>query len=106
MAVPRRKSRESATEADKSPREARLEIRLTREQKWLLERAAAARGASVAEFARQAMQAAAVEAVTEQEVLRLCTQDREAFAAALLAPERPSERLRVAYEKYRERMEV
>jgi len=106
MAVPRRQSQESATETDKSPREARLEIRLTREQKWLVERAAAVRGASVAEFARQAMQAAAVEAMTEQEVLRLCTQDQEAFTAALLAPEGPSERLRVAYEKYRERVEA
>jgi uncharacterized protein (DUF1778 family) len=83
-----------------------LEIRLTREQKWLVERAAAARGASLAEFSRQAMQAAAVQAVTEQEVLKICTQDQEAFAAALLAPSEPSERLKAAYEKYRERMGV
>lgn len=89
---------------DRSVREARLEIRLTREQKWLVERAAAARGASVAEFARQAMQAAAVAAVTEQEVLRLSAADQEAFAAALIEPGRPNERLMSAYEKYRERV--
>jgi uncharacterized protein (DUF1778 family) len=90
---------------DKTPREARLEIRLTREQKWLVERAAAARGASVAEFARQAMQTAAAEAVAEQEVLRLCAADQLAFAAALSAPTEPGDRLRLAYKRYRERTE-
>jgi uncharacterized protein (DUF1778 family) len=85
-------------------REARLEIRLTRDQKALVVRAAAAQGASVAEFVRRAVQDSAVQIVTEHEVLRLCVQDQEAFAAALLSPREPSERLKAARDAYRERV--
>jgi uncharacterized protein (DUF1778 family) len=82
----------------------RLEIRLTREQKALVLRAAAAEGASVAEFVRRAVQDAAVHTVTEREVLRLCVQDQVVFAEALLDPREPSERLKSAYQRYRERV--
>ncbi len=85
-------------------REARLEIRLTREQKGLLVRAAALRGASVADFVRQAVQQAAAQIVTEHEIVRLCARDQEAFAAALLTPRDPSEEFKSAYADYRERV--
>jgi uncharacterized protein (DUF1778 family) len=81
-----------------------LEIRLTREQKSLLVRAAALRGASVTDFVRQAVQDAAAQTVTEHEVLRLCAQDQQAFAAALLAPRDPSETFNAAYADYLERV--
>jgi uncharacterized protein (DUF1778 family) len=87
-------------------REARLEIRLTREQKSLLVRAAALRGASVTDFVRQAAQDSAAQTVAEHEVLRLCAQDQEAFAAALLAPRDPSETFKAAFADYLERVGV
>ena len=75
-----------------------------REQKSLVVRAAAARGATLADFVRQAVQDAAVQTVSEHEVLRLCAQDQEAFAAALLAQREPSVRLKAAHQDYRERV--
>ena len=105
MPASHQEDRDDCATTDKTPRGERLEIRITREQKSLLERAAAAQGSSVAEFARQAMQAAAVKAVTEQEILKLSPLDQHAFATALLEPPRPSERLRQAYDRYRARTE-
>jgi uncharacterized protein (DUF1778 family) len=95
---------ESVLSGEPASREARLEIRLTREQKALVVRAAAAQGASVAEFVRRAVQDSAVQTVTEHEVLKLCVQDQQAFAAALLSPREPSERLKAARDAYRERV--
>lgn len=97
-------SSEAAPGGELASREARLEIRLTREQKTLVVRAAAAQGASVAEFVRRAVQDSAVQAITEHEVLRLCVQDQQAFATALLSPREPSERLKAARDIYRERV--
>jgi uncharacterized protein (DUF1778 family) len=85
-------------------KEARLEIRLTREQKSLLVRAAALREASVADFVRRAAQEVAAQVVTEHEVVRLCAQDQEAFAAALLAPREPSKTFEAALADYQQRV--
>ncbi len=97
-------SAEPAPGGEPASREARLEIRLTHDQKALVVRAAAAQGASVAEFVRRAVQDSAMQAVTEHEVLRLRVQDQEAFAAALLSPREPSERLKMARDAHRERV--
>jgi uncharacterized protein (DUF1778 family) len=105
MAEPLKHTGDTPAKTDSAPREARLEIRLSQEQKALVTRAAAARGGTVAEFVRQAVQDAAVKTVSELEVLRLCAEDREAFAAALLAPREPSARLKAAYTDTRERVE-
>jgi uncharacterized protein (DUF1778 family) len=87
-------------ESESSSREARLEVRLTREQKALVSRAAAARGTTVAGFARQAVLAAAAQVVTEHGVVQLCVADQEALAVALLSPREPNDRLKVAYRDY------
>jgi uncharacterized protein (DUF1778 family) len=104
MAQPLRIPGEAPAKTDSAPREARLEIRLTQEQRTLIVRAAAVRGGSLAEFVRQAVQDAATRTVTEHELLRLCTVDQEAFATALLTPREPSETLKAAYKEYRERV--
>jgi uncharacterized protein (DUF1778 family) len=96
--------RDSSAPTGSASREARLEVRLTREQRSLIDRAAATRGTTVAEFVRQAVQDAAAQAVAEHDLLRLCAEDQEAFAAALLAPREPSERFKAAYADYRERV--
>ena len=98
-------STDALGEREPSPREARLEIRLTREQKSLVHRAAAARGVSVAEFVRRATQEAALETITEHTVLHLCVQDQEAFATALLASKEPGPALREAHRLYRGQVE-
>lgn len=82
----------------------RLEVRLTVEQKRLALRAAALRGCTVTDFIRQAVQDSALQAVTEYEVMVLCVEDQEAFAAALLSPPEPGPRLRTAYGSYKERI--
>jgi uncharacterized protein (DUF1778 family) len=104
MAQPPTHAQDALTTTDSTSREARLEIRLTREQKSLVTRAAAARGATVADFVRQAVQDAAALAVTEYDLLRLCVEDQEALAAALLAEREPSAELKATYEEYRERI--
>jgi len=82
----------------------RLEVRLTAEQKRLAQRAVALKGCTMTDFIRQAVQDAALRAVTEHDVMVLCVDDQEAFAAALLSPPEPGPRLRKAYGDYRKRL--
>lgn len=102
MARPLREDHDTESEDQTAPREARLEVRLTREQKSMVVRAAATRGATVADFVRSAIQDAALQAVTEHDVLRLCVDDQVAFANALLAPREPIDSLRAAFARYLE----
>ena len=83
-----------------------MEIRLSQEQKALVIRAAVARGGTVAEFVRQAVQDAAMKTVSELEVLRLCAEDQEAFVAALLARGSRAQRSRTVYADHQERVEL
>jgi len=69
-------------------------------------RAAATRGATVADFVRGAIQDAALRAVTEHDLRRLCVDDQVAFANALLTPKEPSDSLRAAFERYRDEVEA
>jgi uncharacterized protein (DUF1778 family) len=106
MAQPLRQNQDTQEANQAAPREARLEVRLTQEQKSMIVRAAATRGASVADFVRGAIQEAALQAVTEHDVLRLCVDDQVAFANALLAPREPSDSLRAAFNRYLEQVET
>jgi uncharacterized protein (DUF1778 family) len=81
----------------------RLETRLTAEQKELLQRAASLQGRSLTDFVIESAQAAALRTVREYEVLRLNARDSEAFVAALLDTREPGERLKAAYERYKQR---
>jgi len=69
-------------------------------------RAAAARGTTVTDFVRGAIQDAALQAVTEHDVLRLCVDDQVAFANALLSPREPSDSLKAAFQRYLEEVEA
>ncbi len=106
MAEPVRHRAGTPAEIDSAPREARLEIRLSQEQKALVIRAAVARGGTVAEFVRQAVQDAAMKTVSELEVLRLCAEDQEAFVAALLVSREPSATIEAVYADHQERVEL
>jgi uncharacterized protein (DUF1778 family) len=71
---------------------ARLEARVTIEQKQLLERAASLRGQNLTEFMVSVLADAATQTILDSELIALTDRDRQAFAAALLNPPPPSER--------------
>jgi uncharacterized protein (DUF1778 family) len=71
---------------------ARLEARVTIEQKQLLERAASLRGQNLTEFMVSALNDAATQTIRDSELIALTDRDRQAFAAALLNPPSPGER--------------
>jgi uncharacterized protein (DUF1778 family) len=71
---------------------ARLEARVTVEQKQLLERAAGLRGQNLTEFMISVLADAATQTIKDRELIELTAGGRQAFAAALLNPPPPSER--------------
>jgi uncharacterized protein (DUF1778 family) len=71
---------------------ARLEARVTVEQKQLLERAAGLRGQNLTEFMISVLADAATQTILDSELIALTDRDRQAFAAALLNPPAPSKR--------------
>jgi uncharacterized protein (DUF1778 family) len=80
---------------------ARLEARLTDEQKALFQRAADLTGRSLTEFVVVSAQEVAARTVREHAVLTLSGHDRQVFVEALLRPARPNKRLRQAARRYK-----
>ncbi len=88
--------------ADVPTKNARLEARITGEQKELIERAAAYEGRSVSDFVVATVQEAAKTVIQEHELLRLnSSQSREFVETFLNAPE-PNEALQQAADEYRQ----
>ncbi len=83
---------------------ARVEARITDEQKALLQRAAVLAGQSLSEFIIHSARAAAERTIADAELIRLTREERDAFVAALLDPPEPSARLKSAAENYRKKM--
>jgi uncharacterized protein (DUF1778 family) len=79
---------------------ARLEARVTDEQKALLQRAAALAGRSVSDFIINSAQEAAIRAIQESELIRLTAAQRSAFVQTLLNPPEPGTRLKQAAQTY------
>ena len=80
---------------------ARLEARLTDEQKALFQHAADLTRRSLTEFVVSSAQEVAARTVREHEVLALSGRDREVFLEALLKPNPPNKRLRRAARRYK-----
>ena len=80
----------------------RLEARLTREQKQLINRAAALRGSSVTEFIVASAQQAAAETIKDFEMLTLHDEARDVFVNAVLHPRAPNAAARKAGRRYME----
>jgi uncharacterized protein (DUF1778 family) len=80
---------------------ARLEARITEQQKAMIERAAAYEGRSVTDFVVHAIAQAAKTVVQEHEVLRLNQAQSRAFVQRLLKASEPNRALRAAAKKYR-----
>jgi uncharacterized protein (DUF1778 family) len=81
-------------------RSARLEARITADQKALIERAAAYEGRSVSDFVVQSVQEAAKSVVRDHEMLRLNRRQSEAFVKVLLDPPEANAALREAAKRY------
>jgi uncharacterized protein (DUF1778 family) len=80
----------------------RLEARVTREQKLLIERAAELEGRSITDFVVASAASAAKQVIQDHEVLKLTAKDREVFVQALLKPATPTDKLRQAARRYKE----
>ena len=88
-----------------SPKRARLETRVSLEQKELIERAAAYTGRSVSEFVLSQVEVAAKEVVEQYERMHLDKLQSQVLVDALLSPKRPNKKLRDAVADYRQRVE-
>jgi uncharacterized protein (DUF1778 family) len=83
-----------------SPQQARIEARVSPEQKELFERAAAIEGVTLTDFAISSMQRAAARVVQEHTVMELSLRNQRAFVEALQNPPEPNEALRKAARAY------
>ena len=87
--------------SDAAPKTARIETRVSLEQKELIERAAAYIGRSVSDFVVANVESAARQVIEEYERLCLDREQSRALVDALLSPERPNKRLREAAANHR-----
>ena len=87
--------------AQATGRTARLEARVTDDQKALFQRAADLTGRSLTDFVVSSAQEIAARTVREREVLTLSGLDRKVFLDAFLNPPSPSKRLRQAASRYK-----
>ena len=82
----------------------RLEARITRDQKRIIERAARLRGTSVTDFVVVSAQRAATDTIKDFEMMSLRGEAREAFVNALLNPPAPNAAANRAAERFRRRI--
>lgn len=78
---------------------ARLDARITVEEKELLEEAASAKGLTLTAFVTSSAHEAAIKVLREQHVIELGRKDQQAFTEAMLNPAPPNERLRTLAKK-------
>ena len=94
--MPTAKARSTPSRA----RPERLEARLSREQKELLQRAADLQGRTLTDFVLASAQEAARRTIAELGTIRLNAEESRAFAEAILAPGEPADRLRMAARRH------
>lgn len=82
----------------------RTEARLLPEQKKRIEQAAQIKGLSVSDFIVQNADEAAIKTIESHNAWVLSDQDRDIFIQALLDPPEPSEHMKAAVKRYRERL--
>jgi uncharacterized protein (DUF1778 family) len=88
--------------AQRNGRAARLEARVTTDQKRMLQRAAAFSGRTLSEFVVASAQEAAVKVIQAHETIQLTRKEQIAFVSALLDPPPLNARLRRAAARYRQ----
>ena len=93
------------TTINPSAKTARIETRVSKEQKELIERAATFSGRTVSEFVLAHIEVAAKKVIQEHEKLHLDQAQSRILVEALLAPKKPNKKLKTAMEEYRKRVE-
>lgn len=91
--------------ANTKTKSARLETRVSQEQKDLIELAAAYTGRTVSDFVVAHLEVAAKKVVDEYERIHLDKEQSRVLVDALLSPKRPNKKLRSAVEEHRKRVE-
>jgi uncharacterized protein (DUF1778 family) len=82
-------------------RGARLEARISAEQKALFQQAALLSARTLSEFVVVSAQEAATKIIKEHETIALTREEQVRFVSALLTPPEPNDRLRLAAAQYR-----
>jgi uncharacterized protein (DUF1778 family) len=82
--------------------ERRLDFRVSRRTKRVIEKAASASGQSLSDFAVTAMLAKAADVLRAERTIRLTERGHKAFLALLSSHARPNAALRKAAAKYKE----
>ena len=83
--------------------DARLDFRLNRQVKEVIEQAAAVSGQSVSDFAVSALYRTAREVLEKEQTTRLSNRDRDVFLAVLDSDAQPNEALKRAAKRYKGR---
>jgi len=91
--------------AKTSPKSARIETRVSQDQKELIERAAEVSGRTVSDFVIAHVEVAAKKVIEEHEKLYLDQTQSRLLVDALLTPKKPNKKLKLAMENYRKRVE-
>jgi uncharacterized protein (DUF1778 family) len=92
----------SAGLAPQRPKRERVEVRISHEQKALLQQAAALEGRTLSDFLVTSAQHVARETIREHQVISLSASESRRFAEALLSPPVPSDYMRAAVARYRQ----
>ena len=79
----------------------RLEARVSKDLKMLLERAAGIQGRSLTDFVVEAAREAAARTVEHAQLIKLTAKDQHIFIQALLEPYQAPQRLRAAASRYK-----
>jgi len=91
--------------ANPSPKSARIETRVSSEQKELIERAAAYSGRTLSDFVIAHVEVAAKKVIEEHERLHLDQTQSRMLVDALLSAKKPNKQLKLAMDNYRKRVE-
>ena len=94
----------SSSPTPETGRAARLEARISAEQKAVLQQAATLSGRTLSEFVVASAHEAAAKVIQDHETIRLSRAEQIAFVTALLDPPEPGDRLRQAAATYRQQM--
>ncbi len=86
-------------------RSARIETRVSAEQKELIERAAAYLGRTVSEFVLGNVEQAARDVIAEHERIKLDRRQSQVLVKSLLSPAAPNDALRDAARRHRKQVE-
>jgi uncharacterized protein (DUF1778 family) len=81
-------------------RDERLEARISRDQKALVQRAAELQGRTPTDFVIASVHEAALRVIAQTQTIRLSAREGRAFAEALLNPREPNARLKASAQRY------